>query len=549
MRNLSLCLFTCLCLTASCGTDDVAPPADNPDAGVDSGPDASEPTEITYHGEIRALVDEHCLGCHTEEGIGSFSLEDPAAAAEWSAALVDAVSERRMPPWLPSENGLEILRSRRMSDEAVARFEAWAANDYAMGDETEYVPYVDDAPELRAPDVLLEPEAPYVADPTSPDDYRCLSFPTVFEEETFVTGYDVVPGAPDVVHHVILYLVPAGDIAQMEALDDGEPGPGYTCYGGSRVGQDQMIAGWVPGANPEQFPEGMAMRIPEGSRLVMQVHYNTLQTTGEPPADTTKIALWTTDEEPEQLILAIPFFDGGLDIGAGEARVIEGASEALPFGAQILGAVPHMHTLGTEIRGWLTTETVTDLQIIDIPDWDFSWQQFYWFHPEDVLSVTGGDRFRLECIYDNSAANQAIVNGEQLEPRDVRWGDGTLDEMCLIFLLVAVPSHPSNGGICGGFEPCVASCDAGDPTCFMTCAFAGGLDCVSCVFGEIEDCVVEHCLDEVLPFVQCDGSCRETYGCNTSACANEFSSLLDCVVPHMEAGECNESLAVCDINF
>ena len=546
MRVFRASLIALTLSAAACGTDAAGPPVDSGDTGVE----VSEPTAPgTYHGEVRTLIDVHCLGCHTDEGIGSFSLDDPAAVEQWSAAIVDAVSNRRMPPWLPSPNGLEILRARRLSDTTVATFEAWAANDYAMGDPADYVPVVDNAPDLREPDILLEPEVPYVADPDLPDDYRCLSFPMVFEEEAFVTGYDVIPGAPEIVHHVILYLVPKGDIAQMEALDAADEGPGYTCYGGSLVGQDQMIAGWVPGANPEQFPDGMAMRIPVGARLVMQVHYNTLQTTGELPADSTRIALWTSDEEPAELIVVVPFLDSRLDIDAGNPRVVEGQSHAIPFGADIIGVVPHMHTLGTEIRGFLTTDTVTDLQIIDIPEWDFNWQQFYWFDSADVISVTGGDRFRIECIFDNSAANQAIVNGEQLEPRDVSWGAGTLDEMCLLFLLASVPSHPSSGGLCGGFEPCVQSCDPGDPTCFMTCSFAGGLDCVSCVFGGMEGCVVDHCLDEARPFVQCDGSCREAFGCNTSTCSAEFSTLLECIVPLMEAGECNDGLSECEVSF
>ncbi|MFT6395486.1 MAG: hypothetical protein ACJAYU_000228 [Bradymonadia bacterium] len=495
------------------------------------------------------MIDENCLGCHSAGGIGPFPLDDPDTISDWSGAIVDSVSYRRMPPWMPSENGLEILRSRRLNDSDVATFEAWAANGFELGDPSAYTPPVDDGTELRAPDIFLEPEVPYVADPERPDDYRCLSFPMVFEEETLVTGYDVIPGARDVVHHVILYLVPEGDIAQMESLEAQEEGPGYTCYGGSRVGQDQMIAAWVPGANPEQFPDGMAMRIPAGARLVMQVHYNTSQTTGTPPPDTTQVALWTTDEQPERLILVVPFYDFSLNIAAGESRIVEGQPAAIPFDADVIGVVPHMHTLGHEIRGFLTTETVSDMQIFEIPKWDFNWQQFYWFHEADTMPVSAGEQFRIECIYDNSAANQAVVNGEILEPRDVQWGEGTFDEMCIIFMLVSVPAHPSNGGLCGGFETCVQECEDDDAACFMTCAFTGGFDCISCVFDEIEPCVRNHCIDAAVPFIECDDNCDDEYGCNTSSCKDEFSTLLECVLPQMKAGACNDGLAECDIAF
>ena len=43
---------------------------------------------------------------------------------------------------------------------------------------------------------------------------------------------------------------------------------------------------------------------------------------------------------------------------------------------------------------------------------------------------------QLECDYDNSFANQPMVNGQQGTPKDVSWGESTLDEMCLTYLTV-----------------------------------------------------------------------------------------------------------------
>jgi hypothetical protein len=37
----------------------------------------------------------------------------------------------------------------------------------------------------------------------------------------------------------------------------------------------------------------------------------------------------------------------------------------------------------------------------------------------------------MQCVWDNSPANQPYVNGEQVQPRTVGWGEGTVDEMCL----------------------------------------------------------------------------------------------------------------------
>lgn len=35
------------------------------------------------------------------------------------------------------------------------------------------------------------------------------------------------------------------------------------------------VAGWVPGQGATRLPEGLGMRVPAGSHLIAQVHYNT----------------------------------------------------------------------------------------------------------------------------------------------------------------------------------------------------------------------------------------------------------------------------------
>lgn len=48
-----------------------------------------------------------------------------------------------------------------------------------------------------------------------------------------------------------------------------------------------------------------------------------------------------------------------------------------------------------------------------------------------------GDTIKLDCWYDNSEANQPIVDGQPKQPETVGWGEGTYDEMCLGVLYVA----------------------------------------------------------------------------------------------------------------
>ena len=121
-------------------------------------------------------------------------------------------------------------------------------------------------------------------------------------------------------HHTIVFVIGPDQVAEYQAFDEAEEGPGYECFGGPRPagGGGQGLGGapsipaqvgfWVPGAPATPFPEGTGIRIEPGSMLVVQMHYNTR--TAAPVADQSLIEITTTDSvEREGFMVQV------LDIG------------------------------------------------------------------------------------------------------------------------------------------------------------------------------------------------------------------------------------------
>jgi hypothetical protein len=75
--------------------------------------------------------------------------------------------------------------------------------------------------------------------------------------------------------------------------------------------------------------------------------------------------------------------------------------------------------------------------LLDIPSWNFHWQGTYQL--AQPIRVNPGDKVNLACHWDNSQANQPSVNGQQLPPKNVNWGESTTDEMCLGLMYVSAP--------------------------------------------------------------------------------------------------------------
>ena len=73
--------------------------------------------------------------------------------------------------------------------------------------------------------------------------------------------------------------------------------------------------------------------------------------------------------------------------------------------------------------------TGTSKCLLDVPRWDFHHQEAYWL--DEGVRI---GRAALTCRWDNRNGAQPLDNGRRRPAKELRWGEGTNDEMCLSFL-------------------------------------------------------------------------------------------------------------------
>jgi hypothetical protein len=292
-----------------------------------------------------------------------------------------------------------------------------------------------------------------------PDDYRCfiIPWPAELTEPAYVIDQLALPDQIQMVHHVISFVAGPDEADFYIGLDEADPAPGYECFGGPGKldWSARWLGAWVPGMSNLTSPPGSGVQIEPGSSLIVQIHYNALP--GDTAADQTSLAFKVTDtvERPGAFI---PIVDYGWVIGAtnmtipaGEAEVHHGVELGRTnfmfdylLGSQGFGQTEevdvwrsalHMHLLGTRARLHIQQEDASEECLLEIDDWDFNWQGDY--RLEQPVSFGVGDTIKLDCWYDNSEANQPIVDGQPKQPETVGWGEGTFDEMCLGVIYVA----------------------------------------------------------------------------------------------------------------
>jgi mono/diheme cytochrome c family protein len=524
--------------------------------------DPIPPGAVQYHAHVRPIFESRCVSCHQPGGIAPFSMSyDPAewqtGAASWVPLALDSIEDGRMPPWLPAEGCRDLAFERRLGADELATLAEWERQGLTVGSPSTYPgPRVVEAPPaLGEPTLAAQPDASYAPRADRADDYRCFVLPHEFTEETYLTASSVVPGDTAMVHHALLFLISPANLPTIEKLDAAEEGPGYTCFGGPGGGSLTTLGAWVPGSTTIPTAPGSAFVIQKGARIVLQMHYNTLALGGAaPPEERSTVRLWTSTTKPTHRIELLPLAHLGMEIPAGDPASLEERVFRMPTDATLVSLAPHMHLLGTEIRASLERESESDAGevfaetcLINIPAWDFNWQQSYPLAKDARLPVKKGDRLRLRCTYDNSAANQPMVDGLKKMPTDVHWGEGTLDEMCLLFVGLEVPFETPDFR-CGAFPECHATCPEGDARCFFDCATVGGGQCADCLIRAVGKCAPPYCAESGVALQKCTSSCEDDAPrCLGTVCAEAFESFYRCMEPHLANGDCDATLAGCGL--
>jgi len=402
--------------------------------------------EVTYYRDVLPILQNHCQTCHRPGEVGPFSLMTYRQAFKWGDDIKTYTQNRTMPPWKPVGAHGMFMNERQLTDKEIATLAKWVDTGMKEGDPKDApLPRVfTEGWTLGAPDLVLEVPEEMQIGPTGNDLFRCFVLKTNFTEDKYVKAFEVRPGNRRVVHHTLNFLVAKGSTdALLEAErkkvlteKDLDRGPGYTVTMG--VGRGVALrggmGGWAPGQVPRPLPPGIAYRIPKDCDFVIQTHYHR---TGRLEKDKLRIGLYfAKPEEKITMTVQATVLPGAfLFIPPNQSNYKVTGTMYLDQDATLLSIMPHMHLLGKNIKTTMTLPNGTTKTLIDIPDWNYNWQETYFFR--EPIKVPAGTRFDVVAHYDNSAANPLNPNNP---PRLVKLGEQTTDEMCFVFFNVVSES-------------------------------------------------------------------------------------------------------------
>jgi mono/diheme cytochrome c family protein len=398
---------------------------------------ADDAPPVTFSQHVAPLLQQHCQECHRPGGGAPFTLDAYGHVYRRRHKILESVEKRRMPPWKAVAGYGDLAGERRMSDAEIATLARWVAAGAPEGDARDLPPprAFAAASAADAADLVLRPDQAFTVAGRGGDVYRCFSIPTSFPEDRYFTTAVVVPGNSKIVHHMLAMVDPTGVSAGRTTDGVGRDGErGYPCFGGPGFRIDGYLGGWAPGARPWELPDGVGMLLPKGARVVFQLHYHNAQLS--PQTDLTELRLKAATGPVRKRLHFMRVGRFNLSIPAGNPRYEIEAGSFVHRRMQLIAIHPHMHMLGREMKVWARMKDESITPLIHIADWDFNWQGFYWFRTPVTLPVASW--IELTAAWDNSAENPRNPNKP---PRDVSWGERTVDEMGHAAILYTVDAE------------------------------------------------------------------------------------------------------------
>jgi hypothetical protein len=414
------------------GCSPVKDPAGASDAPADSASGEHSDT-LTWYADVKPLMEAHCVFCHQEGAVGTFSLDTLESVSLVSEYVADAVQARRMPPWPASPGCEDYQNDLSLTEDQIETIVSWVDGGMVEGEASDAEPgSPPESSDLDRVDFTLAPAEAYTPEPIA-GDYRCFAIPWPLDERTYVRGTVFRPGQPAIVHHVIAFMLDgsaAAAVAEAEAVDEQ---PGYDCPRGNGIvswAEAEWLSVWDPGGVQGLLPNGVGIPVEPGTIIILQVHYT--PGTEAPGPDLTEIDVQVADEV-EEVGQILTLADSAWVFG-GEMRIpaqTEGVQHEtrLAFGSdqRIHSVKLHMHELGKAARFSVIDEGDEDDEdedcLVDIGSWVYDHQLHYFLGtPRDVAA---GDLWRLSCTWDNPT------------DQDRFWGEATSDEMCLAKVLVS----------------------------------------------------------------------------------------------------------------
>lgn len=389
---------------------------------------AAEPADgsesVTYASHVASIINDNCVVCHREGGIGPMELSSYEQVRPWAPLIQMKVANREMPPYAYDHDiGLQDLQADwRLSEEDIATVVAWVNQGSPLGNVEELPPPpvlrdINDwnfADQLGQPDIVIASNPIDV--PANGNDLWDKHFiESGITEDRCIKALQVKPrgDAKTVVHHANTYFAEIND----DGMVDRKP-----------------VTEYAMGKWGEVVPEGVCRTAFKDSLIQWDIHMYPGGLGGTAPNSVVKdnvveLGIWLHPEgynaKVTQDLASYQLDQGDLFIPPHGTAMTQGF-HSFDHPVRIDSFQPHGHLrMNAASLEIFYPETGRTELISMISNWSATWHHSHLYEQDSAPLVPTGAVLITKQWYDNTENNP-----NNPDPRQwVGWGQRTADEM------------------------------------------------------------------------------------------------------------------------
>ncbi len=374
----------------------------------------ADKNQVTFAKQVAPIFQKRCEECHRAGGMAPMSLVTYEETRPWARAIKEKVAGREMPPFHAAGAVGRYQNDPRLTDEEIATIVKWVDGGAPKGNPKDSPKPVQWKNEwaFGEPDLAVKAKQPYTVKASAKDHYVFFVFDYVFPEDTWIRSIVTRPGNLKAIHHANTHIVPPMFKAPPEGFIAGDFEPS--------VRGTIMVAGWAPGVQPVMLVDGMAIRIPKGMRLGIQIHYAPAE---KETADQTQVGVYFADGLVKKHMRVMFGDRRDLSIPPNDPSYSLTSTKTFDADSIIHFFHVHMHLRGKSYAMKLTYPDGRQEVALEVPRYDFNWQRTYVL--TEQMRVPKGTKVEFTGTYDNSPKNSFNPDPSLT----VKWGEKTTDEM------------------------------------------------------------------------------------------------------------------------
>lgn len=332
-------------------------------------------TKIVFNREIAAIFQKKCFQCHTDNNI-SVPLTTYAEARPWAVAIKEEILEKRMPPWGAASGYGHFSNDSSLTGREISLILSWADGGAPSGvllaDEDKPPVFI---PPLNswvqgAPDETVKVTGTGKVALDAPFRVERITLTTPLKQPRWVRALQLNPDDRRVIRFAAIY----------DARDG------------------RWLGTWTPSSPVSNMPQGSAVQLPAGAKLLLDVGY---KGNGETEAAIDgELGLYYAEKAPAQAAVTIDVTPAAASVAPGKIGERFRAETTLKSATTLTAIWPKLDAGARTIEMTAIRPDTSVEPLLWVNSYRPEWPSPYLL--KDPLTLPAGTRLIVTAYYDNA---------------------------------------------------------------------------------------------------------------------------------------------------